>query len=60
MGKDGDAVEKPGKKGVCMKLTQFKELISKLEEIHQNIPQEARVAPCYLDQDHQNPLGCLL
>ena len=60
MGEDEDNVEKPGKKGVCMQLKHFKQLISKTEEIQRSLPEESRVTPCYLDDDHQNQFGYLL
>ena len=50
---DKDNVEKPGKKGLCMQLMQFKELMAKKEEIHQSLPKTI----CYLDDDHQNQMG---
>ena len=60
MGEDRGNVEKPGKKGVCMQLRHFKQLISKTEEIQCSLSEESSVTQCYLDDDHQNQFGYLL
>ena len=49
--------EKPSKTGVCMMFKQFKQLIERKSEIQKNLPKEARVSPCYSDDDHQNQEG---
>ena len=41
-------------------LTLCTVLVEKLPEIHENIPENVRESPCYLDDDRQNQLGALM
>ena len=56
---DGEEM-KPGRKGICLHYAQWERFVNKFTEIHENLPENARESPCYLDDDHQNQLGALM
>ena len=42
---------KPGRKGTCLHYAQWEQFLDKFIKIHENLPQNARESPCYLDGD---------
>jgi hypothetical protein len=49
----------PTKKGLCLRLTEYKALRDCVYDIENNLPELKNVIPCYMRDDHNNQLGML-
>jgi hypothetical protein len=49
----------PTRKGIALKIVEFKALLGALDDINEHIPELADVVPCSERDDHQNQLGAL-
>ena len=50
----------PTKKGITLKFSEFRKLVSSLDVINSHAPELADVVPCIQREDHQNQLGALM
>jgi hypothetical protein len=50
---------KPTKKGIALKIPEWRRLFESIEVIQGHIPEMAQVIPCNIQEDHQNQLGYL-
>jgi hypothetical protein len=50
---------KPTKTGMALRLSEWAQMKTLVDEINNDYPQLAVTLPCYMQDDHQNQLGAL-
>jgi len=51
--------ERPTRSGIALRLCEWEVLVSKIDKLHQHIPELKVARPCYASDDHANQIGYL-